>query len=1137
MELLAEEEENRKRLTILNHRGSSHEKIIEELKRIRKNLQLKRNHYGIYTISRSSTQTLTNEQLKIVATFIPDEILEHPNDTKIRKFECALFFADVSGYTDLSTKYQYVENGASKLSNVMNTYLGSMVQEIFAHKGDILKYAGDAFIAIFKVGNEISMQECVRRAIDTALIIQKNSSFRTEVGVELSVKITISAGEVLFSVVGDSNSSYYVIIGDPIWDSKAMQSKIKAGEILVNSRTWLFANDSLYRFKFLREHQIYKVLSFRDNMIEVLQRQHETLLYFNEQSKKAVDESEMSSKSMTEMTSTVYDRSYERIALAEMTQKKSLFKVRSNIDISLENRSRKFLRRFLLKPLMKLIDSGEAIETLLEMRRVVVVFANFVVNYKSAEDLIDITQRIYTTLTRIVTDFEGTDNKITLFDKDMMFVAIFGLRGMKHEREARVALRCAAAIHQTFQSWQNEIRTVSLGISTGNCFCGFVGHTLRREFSVISVTVNTAARLMMAYPNIVSCDQETVFDSKLLFRHFERLPKKAMKGLNDKVLAFKFIDWKITDEMNSLNLFKERKFSFVGRKNDLKLAIDFIQEQNSSDECCLLIQGENEDGKTRLLIEISDFSKLNGIRCIFIPLFLQHRRKQFHTLRRVICKILEVNEENLTTRINEMLEITPSENDFWMLNSVLDTTFSVPKNPTNEDTFNSGGNIFEEFRKFIEFIVVEKITILIDDLELVDKSSLDYLHTIFHNEKTSCVLTLGNHRSVKERFLEILGQRHVKRCQLEPLSLDEQNSLAFQFLDVVELSKDLQEFIHNNSKGNPGWILTSLNWFQELNQIEILSSEKSGSIAKFKSSENVDEISKRLLTPNNDNDLMIFDKLPTFEQFVCKCAAVLGNEFPRKKLAFLLSKGSERQLGKAIVRLFENQIFTCGSAIPTSTERVSTNTCHCEQLTISDACRDLPITSSCSMLKFQKPSFREIVYQLLGEKQRIEFHEKALVFLHLNTRKCKSCGYEPFAFVWEQETDFKFHDGTLHNKKDKSLTDMIDYFDSLCLPISKDSKTRKSKWNCSANSMEVLPIILNYAAYNFNDCECYSILSKMYKEMINHCHGGKNFLKLIDTKIKFARMVLVRSNYENVDEPNKLLTRALHQLEVNELKC
>jgi class 3 adenylate cyclase len=132
---------------------------------------------------------LENAAFYQIASLIPDEVLLNSADYQIRQFEAAVLFADISGFTELSEKYQNLENGASKLSAVLNFYLGIMVQEILSHDGDIIKYAGDAFIATFRKDNQMSIQNSIHNAIDTAIIIQKNCrNFSTEVNVTLNGK-------------------------------------------------------------------------------------------------------------------------------------------------------------------------------------------------------------------------------------------------------------------------------------------------------------------------------------------------------------------------------------------------------------------------------------------------------------------------------------------------------------------------------------------------------------------------------------------------------------------------------------------------------------------------------------------------------------------------------------------------------------------------------------------------------------------------------------------------------------------------------------------------------------------------------------------------------------------------------------
>lgn len=71
-------------------------------------------------------------------------------------------------------------------------------------------------------------------------------------------------------------------------------------------------------------------------------------------------------------------------------------------------------------------------------------------------------------------------------------------------------------------------------------YCGVVGHTLRREYTVISLSVNKAARLMCAYPNKVTCDRETFLHSKLQAQNFLLQEYKYLKGITKVGPVYEF---------------------------------------------------------------------------------------------------------------------------------------------------------------------------------------------------------------------------------------------------------------------------------------------------------------------------------------------------------------------------------------------------------------------------------------------------------------------------------------------------------------------------------------------------------------------------------------------------------------------
>lgn len=133
----------------------------------------------------------------------------------------------------------------------------------------------------------------------------------------------------------------------------------------------------------------------------------------------------------------------------------------------------------------------------------------------------------------------GCVNKLSLFDKDLMLVVIFGLRGFKRELECQIALRCATQVHKAITDIP-AVDSCSIGITTGKTYCGIFGHTLRREYTVISLTCNKAARLMVAYKNKVTCDRETFLHSKLESRHFILQAFKPLKGISHAGPVYEF---------------------------------------------------------------------------------------------------------------------------------------------------------------------------------------------------------------------------------------------------------------------------------------------------------------------------------------------------------------------------------------------------------------------------------------------------------------------------------------------------------------------------------------------------------------------------------------------------------------------
>ena len=165
------------------------------------------------------------------------------------------------------------------------------------------------------------------------------------------------------------------------------------------------------------------------------------------------------------------------------------------------------------------------------MRQVSVLFVNLSLPH-NVYDAAEAVQKAYEVIYETVRRLKGNLNKVFSFDKGCTFVVIFGLPGDKHDDDPARAVIAGHRIMEILHTVL-EITNESIGITTGRAFCGVVGHVDRHEYTVIGSKVNMAARLMMNYPSIVSCDEETykAAITKLNKQDFESLPFKTLKGI------------------------------------------------------------------------------------------------------------------------------------------------------------------------------------------------------------------------------------------------------------------------------------------------------------------------------------------------------------------------------------------------------------------------------------------------------------------------------------------------------------------------------------------------------------------------------------------------------------------------------
>ncbi len=132
----------------------------------------------------------------------------------------AVLFADISGFTVLAEEFARCQaTGAERLTEVLNTYFGRLIEHISDWGGDVLSFAGDAMLAVWTCdGSDEQLAAAVRNASCCALEFQDRQN-RPGAGesAAFSLRTVISAGELrLMCLGGVLSRSVFVAVGEPL---------------------------------------------------------------------------------------------------------------------------------------------------------------------------------------------------------------------------------------------------------------------------------------------------------------------------------------------------------------------------------------------------------------------------------------------------------------------------------------------------------------------------------------------------------------------------------------------------------------------------------------------------------------------------------------------------------------------------------------------------------------------------------------------------------------------------------------------------------------------------------------------------------------------------------------------------------
>ncbi|XP_035683245.1 adenylate cyclase type 10-like [Branchiostoma floridae] len=903
------------------------------------------------------------------ASHVPDLVMYRDHDKPMpyrKRQRGVIMFADVSGFTSLCEKYTHSTDkgcGTDQLTKTLNSYIGRIVSGILACGGDILKFAGDAIFARWQVDTGKELGSTLKEVVMCSLDIQSVcDNWETDVGVKLRVKIGLAAGEMKITHFGNNVERIFAVTGQSVTDANLAEKFADSGTIILSPMAWKLCDKSSFQWEFRKDGRHVKVSGL--NSDDVISNSLSMGSSFGEARPKTPGK-------LSSTTGSRIRRKSVQSGESGSSQKKSpelaWRMIRREACYSEDDSAMEDIRKYIIRPVLQKLDDDQPLIYLSEVRQVSVVFINLVHqdNFNDEQEC-EAFQEAFDIVYNSAHNMQGCLNKVFMFDKGCTFLAIFGLPGYKHEDDSAHALKASSKILKDLQQKDN-VRHVSIGVTTGSTFCGVVGHKYRHEYTVIGRKVNLAARLMMAYKDKVSCDNETYYHSKLPRHAFDELPFIELKGVQQTTPMHEYLG---DDRDGKAHAAEVPEYPILGREKEMEKFLDELhlmtQHLEKGDHRRVIIfEGEAGIGKSRVLEEVILKAEEEGIRVLSCALTIQDFNTPYITVKTLIDMLFDIDSKDSHIEAEHHLLSIIKHHDvadeLCLLNDLINVKFHV----TPLVAAMRGEERTKELHKLLFKIVHEYtadnfVMFAVDNAHLIDHDSWEFISDLSEDPNSVCIMTmrpLQPNKMPNQTALSVLYSPYTLHIKLSGLDESVIPDLACQILDVAQIPMEIKEVLQKRSHGVPSWCEQVLRHLYFQGSIKTVNMEeapleysrlshKRSSIRKQSLSTGKDpsemaggtrsqtgsrttEVAETTMVcilapgvslddfnlPESVKDMMVarLDRLNTSDNMAAKCASVIGVTFTRRMLEAIIPQYNNRKVRASVQSLMQCQILECAA--------------------------------------------------------------------------------------------------------------------------------------------------------------------------------------------------------------------------------
>ncbi|WP_404783153.1 adenylate/guanylate cyclase domain-containing protein [Altericista sp. CCNU0014] len=507
-------------------------------------------------------------------------------------------------------------------------------------------------------------------------------------------------------------------------------------------------------------------------------------------------------------------------------------------------------------------------EWLAEYRWVTLLFVNLPnledISLQQAQDAM---LAIQTNLYR----FEGSINKISVDDKGATLVAVMGLPPFAHENDAERGVKAAMAMQValTKLGWK-----CSIGVTTGNVFCGAIGSAKRREYTTIGNKVNLAARLMQVARECILCDATTYKATRQRIT-FRALPSVCLKGIEQPVIAYQPLKFNRQIPLEPIS-------NLVGRGVERQRLIRWL-------ETCLqrqrrgifIVEGEAGIGKSQLIASFLTWMQAQDIAYLIGSGDAIEQNTPYYLWRQILSQLLPIadgpNAEFQSVRLRQALNL-PADLEPLMplLNFILGVNF-----PETALTRSMLPSVRSENTRLMLLEIIRhslghaKPIIILENAQWIDSASWSLLLAACQQSFPIqfVILSRPSTQDGFDGYLRLKQLSIVETISLQRLSREETGDLICQKLNASSISKGLLLPIYQKTEGHPLYSMELAQSLLGAGNIQIRPSDRQLILSS--------SVSLAVELPTTLQALIMdrIDHLSPPQQLALKTASAIGRSF------------------------------------------------------------------------------------------------------------------------------------------------------------------------------------------------------------------------------------------------------------------